>query len=101
MVTTTRFVWDEVQDAYLSELDGANNVQAVYTNEPQHYGEIPIVESRCGAVVPVAFRFHIPLVEPDVRISRIRLSFRVDHVVAHGRRRVCGASWVRPSSPCR
>ena len=38
--TSTKFVWDATTDAYLSELDGANAVQAVYTNEPQHYGSV-------------------------------------------------------------
>ena len=38
--STTKFVWDATTDAYLSELDGANAVQAVYTNEPQHYGSV-------------------------------------------------------------
>jgi len=38
--TTTKFVWDSTTDAYLSELDGANAVQAVYTNEPQLYGSV-------------------------------------------------------------
>src|SRR5436190_14342049 len=32
------------------------------------------VESRCGAVSLESFRFHIPLVKPDGRFSRIRLS---------------------------
>src|SRR5947208_16339374 len=58
-----------------------------------HHRKRPIlVESRCGAValdrtyllpplssgdaslVPPWLRFHIPLIEPDVQISRIRLS---------------------------
>ena len=38
--TSTKFVWDATTDAYLSELDGTNAVQAVYTNEPQHYGSV-------------------------------------------------------------
>jgi RHS repeat-associated protein len=38
--TSTKFVWDATTDAYLAELDGANAVQAVYTNEPQHYGSV-------------------------------------------------------------
>jgi RHS repeat-associated protein len=38
--TSTKFVWDATTDAYLSELDAANAVQAVYTNEPQHYGSV-------------------------------------------------------------
>ena len=36
-----------------------------------------MVESRCGAVawgLWPTLRFHIPLIEPDVQISRIRLS---------------------------
>lgn len=40
MVTTTRFVWDPVSDCVVSELDGTNTVQAVYTNEPQQYGGV-------------------------------------------------------------
>jgi hypothetical protein len=58
------------------------------------------VESRCGAVVwagpigcrpfrrsvpyslaPPCFRFHTPLIEPDVRICRIRLSEKT-HAIA-------------------
>ncbi len=38
--TSTKFVWDVTTDAYLSELNSANAVQAVYTNEPQRYGSI-------------------------------------------------------------
>ena len=33
---------------------------------------------------PTMLRFHIPLIEPDRRISRIRLSEKA-HGVAHGR----------------
>ena len=40
MTTTTNFVWDPVSDCVLSELDGTNAVQAVYTNEPQQYGGV-------------------------------------------------------------
>ena len=40
MTTTTNFVWDSVSDCVLSELDGTNAVQAVYTNEPQQYGGV-------------------------------------------------------------
>lgn len=35
---------------------------------------------------PCSSRFHIPLIKPDVRISRIRLSDKVIYVFAHGRR---------------
>ena len=34
---------------------------------------------------PSLLRFHTPLIEPDVRISRIRLSDKGVHAVAHGR----------------
>ncbi len=40
MTTTTNSVWDSVSDCVLSELDGTNAVQAVYTNEPQRYGSV-------------------------------------------------------------
>ena len=40
MTKTTNFVWDSVSDCVLSELDGNNAVQAVYTNEPQQYGGV-------------------------------------------------------------
>jgi hypothetical protein len=35
---------------------------------------------------PTLLRFHSPLIEPDGRISRIRLSDKVVHTVAHERR---------------
>jgi hypothetical protein len=59
------------------------------------WGDSILVESRCDAVVlgwayrlptlssvgaslaPPCFRFHTPLIEPDVRIARIRLSEKV------------------------
>ena len=41
-------------------------------------------------------RFHIPLIEPDVRISRIRLSEKA-HAFAHGRLTVCPGRQTRPS----
>ena len=37
---TTTFVWDPVSDCVISELNGNNNVQAAYTNEPQQYGGV-------------------------------------------------------------
>ena len=40
MTTTTNFVWDSVSDCAISELDGTNAVQAVYTNEPQQFGSV-------------------------------------------------------------
>ena len=47
------------------------------------------VESTTGAVAQRP-RFQSPLGEPDVRVSRIRLSLRY-HVFAHGKLRVrCG-----------
>jgi hypothetical protein len=35
---------------------------------------LPTLSSVGASLVPPCFRFHIPLIEPDVRISRIRLS---------------------------
>ena len=40
-------------------------------------------------------RFHVPLIEPDVQISRIRLSEKV-HAFACGRREGSQRSWSRP-----
>jgi len=37
-------------------------------------GRAAVVESRSGAVAARPFRFHSPLIKPDVQISRIRLS---------------------------
>ena len=35
---TVKFVWDNVTDAYLAEFDGANALQATYTQEPVKFG---------------------------------------------------------------
>ena len=43
-------------------------------------------------------RFHIPLIEPDRRISRIRLSEKT-HALAHGKLRVRRSSRTRPNAP--
>lgn len=48
MTKTTTFVWDPVFDCVISELDGSNNVQAVYTNEPQQYGGV--ISQRRGTI---------------------------------------------------
>jgi hypothetical protein len=45
-------------------------------------------------------RFHIPLIEPDRRSYRIRLSEKA-HVVAHGRLAVRATSRTRPNSSCK
>jgi len=42
-------------------------------------------------------RFHFPLIEPDVRISRIRLSEKA-HAFAHGRLAVRFGKQTKPSS---
>jgi hypothetical protein len=42
-----------------------------------------MVESRCGAVawgLWPTLRFHIPLIEPDMQISRIRLSDKTSRI---------------------
>jgi len=49
--TTTKFVWDQPTDAYLTELDGSNAVQAVYTNEPTQYGSV--VSQRRGTTTSI------------------------------------------------
>ena len=57
------------------------------------------MESRSGAVATYApLRFHSPLIKPDVRFSRIRLSDKVIHAVAHGGLHVLPSSWSRPNS---
>ena len=38
MPTTTNYIWDE--DNLLAEADGTNTVNTVYTNEPEHYGNL-------------------------------------------------------------
>lgn len=48
-MTTTNFVWDCVNDCYLAEIDVSNNMVAVYTNEPVHFGKI-ISQDRNGTV---------------------------------------------------
>ena len=35
---TVKFVWDTSTDAYLAEFDGANTLQATYTQEPVQFG---------------------------------------------------------------
>jgi hypothetical protein len=44
---------------------------------------------------PAMLRFHVPLIEPDLRISRIRLSEKV-HAFACGRRDGSQRSWSSP-----
>lgn len=46
-MTTTRYVWDVVNDNYLSENDGASTT-AVYTNEPSQFGDLAS-QRRSGA----------------------------------------------------
>ena len=48
---------------------------------------------------PNMLRFHIPLIEPDVRNYRIRLSEKT-HGVAYGRLAVRWVSRTRPNSSC-
>ena len=44
------------------------------------------------------FRFQIPLIKPDMRFSRIRLSDKVVYAFAHGRLVLKRSSRIRPSS---
>jgi hypothetical protein len=51
----------------------------------------------CRCLTSLAMlRFHLPLIEPDVRISRIRLSEKV-HAFACGRREGSHFNWKRPN----
>ena len=49
---------------------------------------------------PTMLRFHSPLIEPDGRISRIRLSDKT-HAFAHGKLRVRVIRRTSPSTSCR
>jgi hypothetical protein len=54
-----------------------------------------LVESRRGAVPPFATRFPSPLIKPDVRISRIRLSDWLHEGSRHGARMLAGGTQSR------
>ena len=57
-----------------------------------------LVESRSGAVTLMPFRFQIPLIKPDVRISRISaFGPRSIHAFAHGRLLVVFSNRTNPS----
>jgi hypothetical protein len=58
---------------------------------------LPTLSSVGVSLVPPCFRFHIPLIAPDVRISRIRRSEK-GHEVAHGKLRVRLVRQTRPST---
>ena len=47
---------------------------------------LPALSSAGASLAPPCFRFHTPLIEPDVQVSRIRLSDK-SHAFAHGRSR--------------
>jgi hypothetical protein len=61
---------------------------------------LPALSSAGASIATPCFRFHIPLIEPDGRISRFRLSEK-GHDVAHGRRLVRLVRRTRPSTSCR
>ena len=46
---------------------------------------LPTLSLAGASLVPPCVRFHTPLIEPDVRICRIRLSEKT-HAIAHGDR---------------
>ena len=46
------------------------------------------------------FCFLFPLIEPDMQISRIRLSEKT-HAFAHGRFAVRCGNWTKPNTECR
>jgi hypothetical protein len=56
------------------------------------------VESRSGAVTVYPFRFQIPLIKPDMRISRISaFGPRSIHAFAHGKLCVVCSNRTSPS----
>jgi hypothetical protein len=62
--------------------------------------QLPALSSAGASLASPCFRFHIPLIEPDVRISRFRLSEK-GHEVAHGRWRGRLLRRTRPRTLCR
>jgi RHS repeat-associated protein len=48
---TTKFVWDSVTDAYVSELDDSDVVIATFTNEPMNFGSI--ISQRRGSTTRI------------------------------------------------
>jgi len=58
---------------------------------------LPAFRFRC-LTSRTMLRFHIPLIEPDRRISRIRLSEKT-HAFAHGKLRVRRSRRTRPKAP--
>ncbi len=54
-----------------------------------------LVSRRCHNISTM-LRFHPPLIKPDVRVSRIRLSDK-DHAFAHEKLRVRSESLSNPS----
>ena len=50
-------------------------------------------------MITALLRFHIPLIKPDVRISRIRLSDKETHAFAHGSLGLRTESRTNPSFP--
>jgi len=61
---------------------------------------LPALSLVGASLASPCFRFHIPLIEPDGRISRSG-SRRKVHEVAHGRLRVHFLRRTRPSMLCR
>lgn len=52
-----------------------------------------------GPEYPTVLRPHLPLIGPDVRVSRIRLSDQISRAYAHrGIRRITRVSWTSPYS---
>src|SRR5205823_12087118 len=77
------------------------------------FGRVEVWRGGLGGAYPLAgafvcrcltnaamLRFHTPLIEPDRRISRIRLSEKA-HAFAHGRLAVSRGRHTKPSTACR
>src|SRR5262252_8271758 len=67
-------------------------------------GSLPVAIGEAFAPPPQSgltwFWFLFPLMEPDVQISRIRLSEKT-HAFAHERLAVLCGNWIRPYTDCR
>ena len=61
---------------------------------------LPTLSVVGASLAPPCFRFHTPLIEPDVQICCIRLSEK-GHDVAHGKLLVRVVRQTRPNTLCR
>jgi hypothetical protein len=83
----------------------AASISSLFGNRLRHYSKtylsLPLTTTRCGVEIwrggTRVLRFQIPLIKPDLRISRIRLSDKGYLAFAHGRFVLKRARRTRPS----